>query len=68
MCRHACFFVATFGEDCWELDYMHAGLGLRGEYRVLVTSYPFASYSDSLHPVTVIGQPTVGLSYTFGRR
>lgn len=55
--------VAGFG-----IDYqLTRGLGLRAEYRGLFIRFPYPDYDESVRLKTIISEPTLSLTYRFGR-
>jgi hypothetical protein len=55
--------IAGFG-----FDYRLAhGLGMRAQYRGLFIKYPYPDYSDSVRLRTIVSEPTLSVTYTFGQ-
>ncbi|QHN02945.1 hypothetical protein FTO74_05845 [Granulicella sp. WH15] len=55
--------IAGFGVD-YRLPH---GLGLRAQYRGLFIRYPYPDYDLSIRLKTIVSEPTLSLTYTFGR-
>lgn len=56
--------IAGAGVD-YRLPY---GFGLRAQYRGLFLTFPFPNDDNSIRPVTLLSQPSLSLTYTFGSR